>query len=58
MKLLFWLPAILVDMGKLLLPKWLFVLLYKPSGWNRKQAEISLRNAERYAAYLAKRSAQ
>jgi hypothetical protein len=54
-KILLWLPSILADMSKLALPRWLFVLLYKPASDARAEAENDLRNAERLTAYRAKK---
>lgn len=55
MKTLFWLPSILVDIYKLSLPKWLFVILYKPASESRRCAENNIRNVNRLAAYKAKK---
>jgi len=55
MKALFWLPSILVDIYKLSLPKWLFVILYKPASEGRRDAENDIRNTNRLASYKAKK---
>jgi len=56
MRTLFWLPAILADIYELTLPRRLFVAIYKPASPTRAEAENILRNAERLAAFKAKRA--
>jgi len=56
MKALFWLPSILLGLYKLTLPRWLFVLTYKPASPELAAAENDLRNVERLAAYKARKN--
>jgi len=56
MKTLFWLPTLLGNVAQSLLPRSLFVMLYKPATSEYAAIEQDTRNKMRLAAYHLKKS--
>ena len=53
---LFWLPAMIVGILSLLLPRKLFIAMYKPSHPLQRNAEQVAANVARLAAYKLKKA--
>ena len=55
-RVLFYLPLLFLNWSKLLLPRWIFTRCYSSSTDNQQKLEQTIRNAQRRAAYMVRKT--